>query len=205
MKRSARILILLLAAVSFGACASTRFVSTWKDPEVVFGALDGQKIAAFLISDNESTRRSTENALARELTARGAQGFAGHSLMSTDEARDRATAERKLEEAGIQAVITMRVVSENEEITQEPGTWYQVPTYRRWGGYWHVGWKTVYEPGYVRHDTVARVEFLIYEMDTKELIWASLSDTTNPGDIGSFVHELATAVDDAMKKSKMLS
>ncbi len=205
MKRTAQILVLLFATVALGACSSTRFVSTWKDPEVVFGALDGQKIAAFFISDNESTRRSTEDALARELTARGARGLAGHSLMSTEEAKDRATAERKLEEAGIQAVITMRVVSEDERLTQTPGTWHQVPTYRRWGGYWHLGWRTVYEPGYVRHDTVARVEFLIYAMDTKELIWASLSDTTNPSDIDSFVHELARAVDGAIKKSKMLS
>lgn len=99
----------------------------------------------------------------------------------------------------------MRVVSEDEQITQSPGTWYQMPYYRKWGGYWHVGWRTVYEPGYLRHDTVARVEFLIYEMDTKKLIWASLSDTTNPGDIDSFIHELATTIDGAIKKSKMLS
>lgn len=205
MKRTTRLLVLLLATVCIGACASTRFVSTWKDPGAVFGALDGQKIAAFLISDNESTRRSAEDALARELTARGARGFAGHSLMSTEEAKDQATAERKLEEAGIEAVITMRVVSEDEQITETPGSWYQVPYYRNWGGYWHVGWRTVYEPGYVRHDTVARVEFLIYAMDTKKLIWASLSDTTNPGDIDSFVHELARAVDGAIKKSQLLS
>lgn len=205
MKRSMQVLALLFTAMILGACSSTRFVSTWKDPQAVFGALDGQKIAAFLISDNESTRRATEDALAGELTARGARGFAGHSLMSTAEAKDHKTAERKLKEAGIEAVITMRVISEDEQITQTPGTWHQIPVYRQWGGYWHVGWRSVYEPGYVRYDKIVRVEFLIYEMASKELIWASLSDTTNPGDIDTFVHELATAVDDVMKKSKMLS
>ncbi len=205
MQSSLRLLPVLFMTLGLGACASTQFVSIWKDPDVVFGALDGQKIAAFLISDNESSRHATEDALARELTARGAEGLAGYTLMSAEAAQDRATAERKLEEAAVEAVITMRVVSEDEKITETPGNWYRVPYYQSWGGYWRAGWKTVYEPGYVRHDTISRVEILIYAMESKKLIWASLSDTTNPEDIDSFVREIASAVDEAMKKSKVLS
>lgn len=72
--------MLISVALLLSACSSTRFESTWKDPETAFGQLNGQRIAAFLISDNEASRWSVEAALAREVTARGGDGVARYSL-----------------------------------------------------------------------------------------------------------------------------
>ena len=54
----------------------------------------------------------------------------------------------------------MRIVSESQETTTTPATWYDVPVYRRWNGYWVRGWRTVYEPGEVRTDTVVEKDLL---------------------------------------------
>lgn len=199
-----RSLTVILIALSLGACTSTRFVSTWQDPEVAFGMLNGEKIAVFLISDDESARRSAEDALASELTAKGARGVAGYTVMSAESAQDEAVAEKKLKEAGVDAVVTMRVVSEQQETTTTPATFHTIPVYRRWNGYWVRGWRTAYEPGQTRTNTIVQVETLIYEMDGKGLIWAGLSRTTNPREVDALVTEIAAAVDEAVKKTGLL-
>lgn len=204
MRALVKSLVFLGAALSLGACTSTHFVSTWQDPNIAFGALDGDKIAAFLISENEGYRRSVEEALAGELTARGAQGIAGYTLLSNEANQDEELAKKELDAAGVEAVITLRIVSEETETTTSPGNWYQVPSYRYWNGYWYPSWRTVYEPGYTIENEIVRVETMIYAMDSGELIWAGVSKTTNPGNVEAFVNDLARATDDAIKKSRLM-
>ena len=204
MNTAFRFLAVALLTLSLGACTSTRFVSVWQAPDAVFGKLNGQKIAAFLISDNESSRRTVESALARELTARGGQGIPGYELLSTESAKDEAVAQHELEKAGVEAVITLRIVSEEQRTTFTPDTWIQVPTYRNLRGYWVQSWRTVYLPGQARQDTILSVETLIYSMGSGAPIWAGLSNTTNPANLDAFVKELASAVDNAMKKSRLI-
>lgn len=203
MRDALRLSVILLLAWGLGACASTRFTATWSSPDLAVGELDGEKVAAFLISENESTRKATEDALARELSARGAQGIAGYTLVPTGAAKDEEKVLAALVEAGVQAVVTVRVVSEEQEVVTTPGTWHTVPSYRYWGGYWRVGWRDVYQPGHTQQNTVVRVETLIYRLDTKEMIWGGLSETTNPRNVDSFVKELAAATDEAIRKSKL--
>ncbi|MCH9646589.1 MAG: hypothetical protein K0U98_00035 [Deltaproteobacteria bacterium] len=204
MKPFLRLSSLLLATACLCACTSTHFISTWQDPDAVFGQLNGEKVVAFLISDNESSRRSVEDSLARELTARGAQGLAGYTLMPTKDAKDEAVAKKKLEEAGVDAVITLRLVSKEQAISSTPATWHLEPTYRIWDGYWVRGWKEVFEPGYFREDTIVQVETVIYSMESKGMIWAGISETFNPSGADALIKELADAIDKSIKKSGLL-
>ncbi len=199
-----RSVAVLLLAGCLGACASTRFTETWKSPSLVTAALDGEKIAAFLISDDESARRMAEDALARELTARGARGVAGYTIMSTETAKDEPAAEKALRDAAFDAIITLRIVGEEARATETPGTWHTVPVYRYWGGYWRQGWRSAYTPGQVRHDTIVSVETLVYSLESGELVWGGMSETVNPDGATDLVHEIAAAADDAIKKSGLL-
>jgi hypothetical protein len=54
--------------LSLTACASTGFVSTWRAPDAQPLTGEGPKVAAVVMSKDESVRRSAEDALARELT-----------------------------------------------------------------------------------------------------------------------------------------
>ena len=189
---------------AFGGCASTHFVSTWMAPGAELGELDGEKVAAFLISQNEPRRRAVEDALAHELTARGGDGVPGYTLIPGGEKVDAKEAKRKLTAAGVDAVVTMQVVKKDDRVSTTPATWHAVPTYRRWGGHWTRSWRLAYTPGTIRTDTIVEVETLIYSVASEELLWAGLSRTTNPGRADKFVNELAGAVDDAMKESGFL-
>lgn len=199
-----RFLALALAAALFTACSSTRFVSTWKEPTAGPGELAGQKIAAFVMSSEQGSRRAAEDTLASELRARGADGIAGYTLLPGDTAKDRDAAKRKLEQAGVGVVVVMRPAGQEQELRSTPGTWHTVPRYRSWSGYWGYGWGAVYEPGEIRTDTIVSVETVVYSVASDKLIWAGRSKTTNPSDVGSFVEELAAAVDDEMRQSGLL-
>ena len=197
---------IVLVSLSFliGGCTSTRFVSTWVDPDATFGRLDGQNIAAFFVSDSESTRRPVEEALAREITDRGGQGLAGYTLLTPEQARDARTAADILTKKGVAAVVTMRSVSEEQLNQTTPDTWYQVPVYHKWGDHWVVSWRSVYEPGETRTDTLVRVETLIYSMASRKLIWTGLSETTNPADTDTLVRDLSTRLDKELAKNGLL-
>ena len=72
-----------LGLVLFGLAAcggGTRFVSTWTNPAAQPTNWEGQKVAAFVLSSRDSIRLGAEESLARELTSRGVQAMAGHTL-----------------------------------------------------------------------------------------------------------------------------
>ena len=78
-----------LLSLGLAACGgATRFSSTWVDPAAGPTDWPGQKVVAFVLSARDSIRLGAEESLARELTSRGAQGVAGHTLVPKDVTED---------------------------------------------------------------------------------------------------------------------
>ena len=74
-----------------------------------------------------------------------------------------------------------RVDDEHDVLAGAAGTGgYGAPYYGSFYGYWGYGWGAVYDPGYLRTDTVVMVETLIYSVTQDKLVWAGHSKTTNP-------------------------
>jgi len=201
MVRTVKAALALAGAFSMVACASTKYVSSWKAPDAQPINFAGQKVLALVVSPNESTRRAAEETLARDLTSRGVQGVVGYTVLPSEvvKAEDRAKGREMVEKAGIAGVVAMRVVSKDKEISGSgPSMWYTAPYYGSfWGGYYGYGWGAVYDPGYIRTDTVVAVETLVYDLKQNKLVWAGQSTTTNPSNADKFVREL---VDGAVKE-----
>jgi len=198
MRRSTTSRLTLAAMLTAAGCATTTFSSTWKAPDAEKMSITGRKVAAVVMTPNAGARRTAEDALARELTRRGAQGVATYTFLSEAEMNDDAPARKRVSEAGIDGVVVMRVVSQDRSITYSPGTWTG-GYYPSFWGYWGYGWGAVYSPGYLRTDTVVNVETLVYRVRDDKLIWAGVSGTTNPSKIDSFVKEI---VDEAVREMK---
>lgn len=197
------VIVLLVASL---ACSATTFQSTWRSPEARPLQLSGKKVVALFVSNDLVLRRRAEDAMAREITARGAQGVPGYTVLSDDEIRNQDSARSKLDRQGFSGVVVMRVVGHETQYTYEPGFWMSRPYYRRfWGGYWGWGWARVYDPGYLSADEVVKVETLVYSFDQDQLVWAGISRTFNPRDIDGFISELAAAVTKQMVKSGLLT
>ena len=206
MLRSTRSALVVTAAVAAAACASTSFVSSWRNPAAEPGTFKGQKVAALVMSKEQSVRFGAEDALARELTARGIVGIAAYSLIPKELVQDKEKAKEFLEKANVAGVVAMRVLGKDQQVTQSPGMYYAAPTYASfWGaGYYGFGWAGVYSPGYIQTDTIISVETLVYSLKQDKLVWAAQSATTNPEKVGPFIQELVAKAAEQMKKEGLV-
>lgn len=194
-----------LFVVFLAGCSSTKYVATWKEPGVGPTTLSGKKIAVFVISPQEALRRASETAMARQITSRNAEGVAGYTLMSADEARSQEVAAAKLRDLGFDAILSLHAVDKSQETTYTPGTTWVTPGYYgSWGSYWGHGWGMAYEPGYLRTTTIVTVETLIHDVATGKLIWAGRSETANPSKIEDSIKELASELEKELVRSGLL-
>jgi hypothetical protein len=200
-----RIAPLLLAAASLTACATTGFVSTWKAPDALPLKPEGSKVAAVVMYSNEAARREAEDALAREITARGAEGIASYTLTPSGSASDEAAAKAAFEKAGIAGVVVMRPVGTQQQITATTVP-YGGPYYRGYwgGGYYGYGWGGAWGSTQIYTDTIVSIETLVYSMKQNKLVWAGQSQTTNPSRVDALIKEVVAAAAEEMQKEGLL-
>jgi hypothetical protein len=208
MSTGLRLPVLTVAALLLGACTpSTVFTSTWKAPDVATVSPVGKTIVAVFVTRDEGKRRAAEDTMAADLTARGAKGVAGYTILPTPpDSRhlDSDAARAQLKAAGANDVVVMRVVGRDQRVSYTPG--YTAPApYGGFGPYWGYGWSTVYQPGYLQTDTDVSVETLVYSLTQDKLLWASTSRTTNPSDLNSLINDVAAATAKEMANQGFLA
>jgi hypothetical protein len=205
MPRHLRTMPLLAALICVAACAATTtLTSTWKAPDVQTITPAGQSVAAVFMSRHEAERRAGEEALAADLTNMGARGIPAYTIVPNGPQMSAEDVRAKLKDAGVNAVVVMRVVGKDQRVTYTPGYVASGP-YGGFGPYWGYGWGTVYSPGYLQSDTLVSVETLLYGLKSDKLMWASTSRTENPSDIAGLVNEVAYATANAMVKEGLLA
>ena len=184
------------AFVLLGACATEDFVSSWKDPEATPLQVSGSKVAAIVMMADSSSRRAAEDALVRELNARGAMGVPLYQIVPNDaDAKDEAKVKAALEAGGFTGAVTMRPVSKDKEIVSTPVT-YVGPTYGGfYGGYYPYGWGGAYGGGVtggdIRTNTIVTIETLVYSLRQNKLVWGGQSKSTNPSSVDKLIRETA--------------
>jgi hypothetical protein len=171
-------------------------------------------VAAVVVTPNESSRRAAEDALVRELNARGARGVPSYSFLPTESLKEkdrekaRAVAKGEFDKAGVDGAVVMRVVSADKEVTYSPGMAYTPgvwgsPYYGSFYGY-YGGWGMAYDPGYLRTDTIVAVETTVYSLKQDRMLWGGMSETVNPSKADAFMRELAKGIAKEMKKAGLL-
>ncbi len=197
----------IVAAAALTSCATTTtFQSTWRSPDARPLHLTGRKVVAVFISNNATFRRRAEDALAREINARGAEGVPAYTVISDDDVRNQEEARSKFEKFGFSGAVVMRIVGSETQYTYEPTTVWVRPHYHHfWGGYWGWGWNTVWAPSYLSVDKIVKVETLVYSLDQDQLVWAGVSRTVDPRQVDNFIAELSSAVSEQMVKDGLLA
>jgi hypothetical protein len=188
------------------ACATTGFVSTWKAPDAQPLQLSGAKVAAVVMIGNEAARRAAEDALAREITAHGAQGVAMYTIQPEARPDNEQAVRAAVEGAGVAGAVVMRPVGKEKEVVATPVA-YSGPMYGGyWGGYYGYGWGSPYAYGgtEIRTDTIVSIETLVYSLRQNKLVWAGQSKTTNPTGVDQLVKETSTAVALELQKQGLI-
>jgi hypothetical protein len=190
--------------LSAAVYAGPKFTSTWKSPDATGVSFAGKKVAALIISPDQDLRISGEEALVRELAAIGlAQGVASYRIVPKEELRDPEKAKVWYEQAGVEGVVTMRLVKADLRKTWNPSMWSS-GYYGSFWGYYGYGWGSVYDPGYITEDTVAVIETLVFSVPKNKLLWAGVTETTNPKGAGRIIKDVVAATVKEMTKQGLI-
>ena len=177
-----------VAAVTL-VSAAPKFTSVWRHQDAAQVSFAGKKVAALVIAQDQSLRVSGEEALVRELTARGLQSVATYRIAPKEELQSADRAKPWFERANVDGVVAMRPVSKDQRTTYNAGVWTN-PYYSTLWGYYGYGWNSMYIPGSVDRDTVVVVETTIFSLPRNQLVWAAVSETKNPENLQQFIEDL---------------
>ena len=184
-----------VAAIS----AAITFTATFKSLDAGSVSFAGKRVAALVISNDDSLRVAGEESLVRELSARGMQGVATYRIAPKEELRGAETAKPWFEKANLEGVVVVRPVSADRRQAYSPATWVSTNYGTLWG-YYGYGWGAVYVPGAVQKETLVVVETTVYSVPRNQLLWAAVSETRNPRDLRAFVEELVKQSVEEMQK-----
>ena len=196
----ASLTLLLSGCASNG---SPTFSSTWQPSGAQPVSAAGMHIAAVYINDNDGDRRVGEDVLADEVTRYGGVGIPSYTVIS-DNPQDRERARRVLQQAGVQAVLVMRVVGRGQDISYTRNYWNSSPEHSSLWGYWNHGWGAVHQPDYLRGQTRVGVETLLYSLVDERLLWAGMSHAFDPAAVNSVVREVAQKAVQQMNEENVL-
>ena len=189
----------MMVAASCGT--TTEFYSSWSAQQAQPVSTNNMRIAAVFFNANESVRREGEDVIVRELARVGGRAMPSYTIVQEDP-NDRETAKRLLEEAGVDAVISMRVVSRERVVDYGPAYFTGAPYYGSLWGYWSHGWGSSAMP--VGTDIVVGVETLLYSLKDGKLLWAGMSETFDPDDVESAVKSIARKAVEKMHDDNVL-
>src|SRR3954453_19337978 len=126
----------LVAVLLLAACGgSTEFVSSWKSPTAHPLELKGKKVAAVAMMADGGSQKAAEDKLAKEISARGADGVALYRVTPGTNPTDEAQVRTALEQQNFKGAVVMHPIGKQTEthITANPD--YDP----FWGGYYGYG------------------------------------------------------------------
>ena len=199
--------MMVVLAIVCGAGVSAQsydFRSTWKAPGVKALDMAGKKVAAVMISHDESLRMSVEEAVARELTSRGSVGVAAYRTIPAELLQDPEKARAWFERTGVAGIVALRLVGVEKEKVYSAVVWSTM-YYQDFNNYYATGWGTATPIGNAREVTTIAVETLLFDVATGKLVWGSVTESTNPKNVQTYIAGLAGEIAKELQREKIVT
>ena len=196
--RMAGFLVLGAIVLTLCACASTKLVESWSDPQA--GPIQFKKVIAFFIIGDESIRKAAEDELVRQMER--TQGVASYTLIPESDLKDLDKLKGWVQREGFDGAVAMRLVGLEQKKSWVPGRYPGV--YNNFYGYYGYARPFGYDPGYMVKDTNVSVETNVYSLTEDKLIWSGVSETFNPDSAAKLVDDVARLVAKDLKAKGLL-
>src|SRR5438045_6216298 len=143
--RAIVLVALIAVAASGSSLLAAKFKSTWKAPGAAPLGFAGKKVVALVLTDDQHLEISAEEALARELGARGVTGVPAYRMIPREELRSTEKAKEWFSRGAVAGIVALRPISSEKEVTYTPDTWIS-PYYSSWTSFYGYGWGSMYIP-----------------------------------------------------------
>jgi hypothetical protein len=198
-KTIARALVVVLVCAAAAYAQSYAFRSSWKAQDIQKLDMAGKKVVAVVISEDESLRMSVEEAVARELTARGSVGVAGYRSIPAELLQDGDKARAWFEKTGVSGIVVLRLLSVDKEKVSSSVVWTTI-YYQNFSNYYATAWQTVTPIGRSRDITTIAVETLLFDVSKGGLVWGSVTEASDVKDVQTYVAGLAGAISGELQR-----
>jgi hypothetical protein len=182
-----KLLLLCFIILLTTSCAKTEVIDTWKENSQTEKFTS---IFIFGLAREPVYRAGLERQLANLLKDAGVEAHTTFDLFPDIGSIDKAEAAAVIKNKGGDGVIVVRLVGKDEETLVLYGkTLYLGGAAVHDGDGWHSYYTTVSSLDMVVDNMIAKVETVIYNVDTKKHVWTSLTetkDTTVPDIIESY-------------------
>jgi len=193
------LLSVVLLGAWLAAAADNEFLSTWKADGVTSFNFTGRKVAAVVVTDDDNLRVSAEEALGREIAARGPSAVPAYRIIPKPEVKKSEAAKGFFERAGVAGLVIMRPVQTDVTKVYSSALWVSGYYNYAWD-YWGASWGAVYPIGGGRDSRTITVETLLYDLSKGTPLWACVTRTTDPKDVQSYMRQLASDVGKRLQK-----
>ena len=184
--------------------AGQTFKATWKNPAAGAGNYAGKRVVGLIVSDDMSLRQSTEEELARQLTARGVRGVPAYQAIPKEEIRDKDKAKAWFERTKTDGVVIMRLIDLSKETRPTVVAWESNAYYGSLWGYYPYAWGATIDLSPNKTTVNVVVETLVFDVTGNSLLWAGTSETTNPKGAQELVKKLVNAAAEQMRKDGLI-
>jgi hypothetical protein len=128
-------------------------------------------------------------------------------VLSDEDAHSPDRARAAIAERGFDGALVMRFVGMGTQVSEASVAQFSpsnAPNGSFWGD-WGPGWGSVYEPGYMKSETVMTLESNVYSVTRDTLVWSSRSESLSPSSMSSLLDQVLEATVKEMKRQNLLA
>jgi len=188
-------LSILIAFIVFSLfCSSTRITNSWREPDK---SVDIEKLNTALVLElfkDETSSHRTEDVMEGYLNGKGIESY-NYLNINFNEANEELL-RHKIKADGFDGVVTMRLVDVDKEKIYTLGNITYYPNYyRSFSGYYYRSWSNYSTLDYYSTTNTYIIETNDYSIKSDKILWAGLTQTTDPNGFQKMTEEVAQSVD----------
>jgi hypothetical protein len=190
-------------------CYTSVITNTWKSKSIQSKEFEKILVIALVNQKDRSLRESMENHLVGDLIEKGITGISSlkeYGPKSFEGLKENEVIQ-KLDNSGIDAVITIVLLDKEKEKYYVPGRVYYTPYniyHRRFWGYYSTMYDRIDEPGYYTENTNYFWESNFFDAKTKELIYSVQTKSFNPNSSNALANEYGKLICNDLFKNDIL-
>ena len=168
--------------------------ASWKNPDTP--GVQASKVMTLAIGQDLRNRRVVEDAFSLAFEQNSMSSVSASDVMPPNFAdMDSAQIKAQVENAGADALATVRAVDVTTEQHWVPGSTYYPPYYGSYYGYHgYYGYGGYSSPGYMSETTKALLETNLWDARTGNLVWVGQSEFVVSGKVETLATKYATIV-----------
>jgi hypothetical protein len=209
MKIPTKAIAIYLFLLLFISCKTSKITHSWYPENVEIKKFKKVLVLSLIREADRNIQEQMENHFVGDLNNLGYNAISSLKEYGPKafENSDEQTAINKLNNAGVDAIITIVLLDKQKERYYEPRTLTNSPYgyyFNNFWGYRNSLYRRIYEPDYYVIDTRYFWESNVYDMSNQKLVYSVQTQTFDPINAEKMGHEYGKMIVDKMVKDNIL-